>query len=282
LPLGVPKLLVSASGSVRSALEANEIAMIHAIVGVCGIDRLSDRILTNAAAGIAGMVKAAATFPTRPLLAISTSGATAAGVDRARGKLERNGFDVLAFHADGAGGRMMESLITDGFIEGVLDLTTGEWADQLCGGLFAAGPERLDAAGLAGIPWVIAPGGLDRYRDRHSSQRDSGETLVRTSPQENADLGRIVAEKANAARGPVAVLLPLDGVSELDRPGGEFWSPQADGALFDALRRHLRPGIPLIELGSNINDPAFADRAAATLLELIRTQTSREQAGSAA
>jgi uncharacterized protein (UPF0261 family) len=218
----------------------------------------------------------------RPLLAASMFGNTTACVDRARARLEAAGYEVLVFHATGAGGRTMESLIADGFVAGVLDVTTTEWADELAGGVFSAGPARLDAAAAAGIPQVIAPGCLDmvnfgapetvpaRYQERRFYHWNPNVTLMRTTPEENAQLGRIIADKANRATGPVAVLLPARGVSQLDSPGNPFWWPDADAALYDALRAHLRPGIRLEEIDANINDAAFADRAADVLLEMLK------------
>jgi uncharacterized protein (UPF0261 family) len=290
LPVGVPKLLVStvASGDTRPYVGAKDIAMLYSVVDVAGINRLSGRILANAAAAIAGMVTAEPPdLPERPLLAASMFGNTTACVDRARALLEAAGYEVLVFHATGSGGQTMESLVADGFVEGVLDVTTTEWADELCGGVFSAGPTRLDAAGAAGIPQVIAPGCLDmvnfgglesvpeRYRDRTLYPWNSNVTLMRTTPDENAALGRILATKANAARGPVAVLLPLQGVSQLDSPGGDFWWPEADQALFAAIRENLRPGVPLVELDVNINDQYFADRASTLLLAMLGLAAAR-------
>jgi uncharacterized protein (UPF0261 family) len=290
LPVGVPKLIVStvASGDTRPYVGAKDIAMLYSVVDVAGINRLSGRILANAAAAVAGMVAAEPPdLPERPLLAASMFGNTTACVDRARQGLEAAGYEVLVFHATGAGGQTMESLIADGFIEGVLDVTTTEWADELCGGIFNAGPTRLDAAGQAGIPQVIAPGCLDmvnfgglesvpeRHRERKLYPWNPNVTLMRTTPEENAALGRILAEKANAARGPVAVLLPLGGVSQLDSPGGDFWWPEADAALFAAIRDNLRPEVRLVELDANVNDPVFADRAASLLLEMLGQRAAR-------
>jgi uncharacterized protein (UPF0261 family) len=176
----------------------------------------------------------------------------------------------------------MESLIADGFIQGVLDVTTTEWADELAGGVFSAGPTRLDAAAARGVPAVVAPGCLDmvnfmgvetvpeKYRGRNLYQWNPNVTLMRTTPEENRRLGEIIAEKLNASTGPVKVLLPMRGVSQLDSPGGQFWSPEADQALFSSLKSHLRPGIEVIELDANVNDPAFADRAAAELLAMVK------------
>jgi uncharacterized protein (UPF0261 family) len=289
LPVGIPKLIVStvASGDTRPYVGPKDIAMLYSVVDIAGINRLSGRILANAAGSIVGMVNAIVPeLPERPLLAASMFGNTTACVDRARGALENAGYEVLVFHATGAGGQTMEGLIADGFIEGVLDVTTTEWADELAGGVFAAGPGRLDAAGAVGIPQVIAPGCLDmvnfgapetvpeRYRDRRLYKWNPSVTLMRTTPEENAELGRILAEKANAATGPVSIMLPLGGVSQLDCPGGEFWWPEADEALVEAIRRNIRPGIPVIERDNNINDPEFADLASSTLLQMLQKRTA--------
>jgi uncharacterized protein (UPF0261 family) len=284
LPVGVPKLVVStvAAGDTRPYVGAKDVTMMYSVVDIAGINRLSARILSNAAAGMAGMVKVEPPkLAERPLLAASMFGNTTPCVDRARQNLEAAGYEVLVFHATGAGGQTMESLIADGYVDGVLDLTTTEWADELAGGVFSAGPQRLDAAARAGIPQVIAPGCLDmvnfgapdtvpeRYRGRKLYRWNANVTLMRTTPEENAQLGKIIAEKANAATAAVAIMLPLGGVSQLDSAGGNFWWPEADQALFAALKANIRPGIPVIEMQENINDPAFADRAAGLLLEMV-------------
>jgi uncharacterized protein (UPF0261 family) len=285
LPVGVPKLVVStvAAGDTRAYVGTTDITMMYSVVDIAGINRLSARILTNAAAAIAGMATAdPPRLAERPLLAASMFGNTTACVDRARAALEAAGYEVLVFHATGAGGQTMESLVAGGFIAGVLDVTTTEWADELAGGVFSAGPTRLDAAAAAGVPQVIAPGCLDmvnfggpetvpeRYRDRNLYHWNPSVTLMRTTPEENARLGRIIAEKANAATGPVAILLPLKGVSQLDSPGNPYWWPEADAALYDAIKAGVRPGIVVEEIDANINDPAFADRAAVLLLEMLK------------
>ncbi|HEX5416787.1 MAG TPA: Tm-1-like ATP-binding domain-containing protein, partial [Chloroflexota bacterium] len=208
-------------------------------------------------------------------------GSTTACVDRACRTLEESGFEVLVFHATGAGGQTMESLIADGYIAGVFDVTTTEWADELCGGVFGAGPGRLDAAAQAGVPQVIAPGCLDmvnfgepetvpaKYRGRNLYHWNPSVTLMRTTPEENAALGRIIAEKANRSTGPVAVLLPLRGVSQLDSAGNPYWWPEADEALFTAIKANLRPEIPVIPIDHNINDSEFSEQAARILLEML-------------
>lgn len=284
LPVGVPKLVVStvAAGDTRPYVGTKDVTMMYSVVDIAGINRLSARILTNAAAAICGMVQAEVPeVSERPIIAASMFGNTTACVDRARKGLEAAGYEVLVFHATGTGGQTMESLISDGFVAGVLDVTTTEWADELCGGVFNAGPERLDAVAKAGVPQVIAPGCLDmvnfgapetvpeKYRDRILYHWNPNVTLLRTNPDENAALGMIIAAKANASTGPVAVLLPLRGVSQLDSEGGAFWWPEADAALFDAIRKNLRKDIPLHELDYNVNDPEFADAAAQVLLHLV-------------
>jgi uncharacterized protein (UPF0261 family) len=202
-------------------------------------------------------------------------------VDRCREILESKGYEVLVFHATGAGGKTMESLIADGFFAASLDVTTTEWADEVVGGVLSAGPTRLDAAGQTGIPQVIVPGCLDmanfwaretvpeKYEHRLFYEWNPNVTLMRTTPQENEEMGRILAEKANAASGPVAFFLPKQGVSILDSPGNEFWWPEADQALFDAIKRHVRADIPVYELNNNINDDAFAEAVTAQLLAFL-------------
>lgn len=284
LPVGVPKLLVStvASGDTRPYVGTKDIAMMYSVVDIAGINRLSGDILTNAAGAIAGMVAVERPeIVERPMLAASMFGNTTACVDAAREVFDDLGYEVLVFHATGAGGQTMESLIADGFFQGVFDVTTTEWADQLCGGVFDAGPHRLEAAATTNTPQVIAPGCLDmvnfgapntvpeKYRGRRFYNWNANVTLMRTTPEENAALGRIIAEKANASRGPVAILLPLRGLSQLDSEGGEFWWPEADNALFEAIRRHAKPHIEVIEIAANINDLEFVERATKALLEML-------------
>ena len=296
LPVGVPKVLVStvASGNVAPYVGTKDIALMYSVVDVAGINRLSRAVLTNAAGAICGAVEAAAQLEAqpatdeKPLLAASMFGNTTKLVDAARGQLEQAGYEVLVFHATGSGGQTMEGLIRDGFIRGVLDVTTTEWADELCGGVFSAGPTRLDAAGERGIPQVIAPGCLDmvnfggmetvpaHYRDDQTRRFyvwNPQVTLMRTTPEENARLGRILAEKANAAKGPVQIFLPLKGVSILDSVTDEgpqpFWWPEADKSLFDAIKATIQKNIPVHELDVNVNDPQFAQATATALLGML-------------
>jgi uncharacterized protein (UPF0261 family) len=277
LPTGVPKLIVStvAAGDTRPYVGATDITMMYPVVDISGINRLSRKILTNAAGAIVGMVNAAAAEPiedkpARPLVAATMFGVTTPCVTAAREDLELLGYEVLVFHATGVGGRSMESLIRDGFITGVLDVTTTELADEVAGGTLSAGPDRLEAAGAAGIPQVVSLGALDmanfgplagvpeQFRGRVLYQHNAAVTLMRTTLEENAVLGRLIAEKLNRARGPVALLIPLRGVSQISIAGAVFHDPQADAALFQALRDHLDARVELIEVDAQINDPLFA------------------------
>jgi uncharacterized protein (UPF0261 family) len=195
--------------------------------------------------------------------------------------MEQNGFEVLVFHATGTGGMTMESFIKDGLISGVLDITTTELADELVGGVLSAGPDRMTAAALRGVPQIISLGALDmvnfgppetvpeKFRGRRFYQHNPTVTLMRTTPEENDRLGKEIAEKASAARGPTAVLAPLRGVSAIDAEGKPFWWPEADAALFQSLRNWISPRVEMIELEMHINDPAFAEAAASKLLAMF-------------
>ncbi len=291
LPLGVPKVMVStvAGTDVSGYVGVSDIVMIPSIVDVAGVNRISREVFARAAGAVTGM--AAAVVPAgdvRPLLAASMFGNTTACVQTAREMLEAAGFEVLVFHATGTGGRTMEQLIAAGRIAGVLDVTTTEWADQLVGGVLAAGPDRLRAAARGGVPAVVAPGCLDmvnfwapetvpdRFRGRRFYQHNPNITLMRTDPQESAALGQALAERLNESTGPVTVLLPRKGLSGIGAPEGPFWWPEADQALFTALQQQLRQDIPVEELDCNINDPQFARRAATCLLEHIRTREAAD------
>lgn len=276
LPVGVPKLLVStvAAGDTRPYVGDSDLTMMYSVVDISGINRLSERILANAAGAIAGMARVAAgwvaTDAAKPLVGATMFGVTTPAVTTARERLEELGYEVLVFHATGTGGDSMESLIEGGFITAVLDLTTTELADELVGGVFAAGPRRLEAAGAAGVPQVVSLGALDmvnfgpietvppRFGDRKLFKHNETVTLMRTTPEENAELGRRIARKLNAARGSVTLFVPLRGVSLIATEGGAFHDEEADAALFDALRRHLDPAVDVRYLDTDINDPAFA------------------------
>jgi uncharacterized protein (UPF0261 family) len=287
LPFGVPKLMVStlASGQVRPFVGVRDVLMMHSVVDISGLNRISRRVLTNAAWAMIGMVRgfvgASNIADDRPLVTATMFGVTTPCVEAARRLTESRGYEVLVFHATGTGGRTMESFIRDGLISGVLDITTTELADELVGGELSAGPDRLTAAGLRGVPQVIALGALDmvnfgppatvpeRFRDRRFYQHNPNVTLMRTTPEENDRLGKEIAEKASAAQGPSAVLVPLRGVSAIDAPGQAFWWPEADAALFQSLRNWMSPRVEMIEVDAHINDPAFAETAVSTLLRLL-------------
>jgi len=284
LPVGVPKVMVStlASGDVKPYVGTKDIVMIHSVVDVAGVNQVSARIYANAVGAVVGMLETAAPqIESKPLIAASMFGNTTPVVTRCRETLESRGYEVLVFHAVGTGGQTMEDLIRAGYVDGVADITTTEWADELVGGVLTAGPSRLDAAAERGVPQVIAPGCLDmvnfwardtvpeRFDHRLFYQWNPNVTLMRTTPEENAQLGRILAEKANKTKGPVAFFLPLQGVSMLDAPDKEFWWPEADQTLYAAIKQHCRPDIPVYELEHNINDDAFADAVAGKLLEFL-------------
>lgn len=284
LPLGVPKVMVStlASGDTRAYVGIRDVAMFPSVVDVAGVNRISARIYANAVGAIVGMVETPPPqIEEKPLLAASMFGNTTPIVNRCRETMEKHGYEVLVFHAVGTGGQTLESLVEEGYITGVLDITTTEWADELVGGVLSAGPTRLDAAAKKGVPQVIVPGCLDmvnfwapetvpeKFKGRRFYQWNPNVTLMRTTPEENAELGRILAEKANKSTGPVAFFLPLKGVSMLDAPGKEFWWPEADQALYDAIKKHVRPDIPVYELDYNVNDDAFADAVANKMLEFL-------------
>ncbi|MBI2503411.1 MAG: Tm-1-like ATP-binding domain-containing protein [Candidatus Latescibacteria bacterium] len=287
LPLGVPKVCVStaAAGDTSAYVGTKDIAMIPSIVDVAGLNRISRPIFARAAGAICGMAAAPVPVPAdeRPILVASMFGNTTTCVNACAAALDARGYEVLVFHATGTGGRTMESLVAEGLVDAVLDITTTEWADTLCGGVFDAGPERLSAPGQRGVPHLIVPGCVDmvnfgplstvpqKYREseRFFYEWNPAVTLMRTNAEENRRMGRIFAEKANQAKGPVAFLLPLQGVSILDGRGQPFCDWEADQVLFAALKEDLKPGIQVVELDHNINDPQFSAKAVEMMLELI-------------
>ncbi|MEK7397645.1 MAG: Tm-1-like ATP-binding domain-containing protein [Candidatus Poribacteria bacterium] len=285
LPIGVPKVMVStaASGDTRAYVGTRDIVMFPSVVDVAGINRISRQIFTRAVGAICGMVESEIELPKeeKPIITASMFGNTTPCVDRCRENLTSKGYEVLVFHATGTGGKTMESIVEDGLVDAVLDITTTEWADEICGGVFSAGRARLDAPGKMGIPHLIVPGCVDmvnfgpkdtvpdKYVGRLFYEWNPSVTLMRTTPEENAEMGRIFAEKANLAKGPVAFLLPLKGVSMLDSEGQLFWSPDADSAMFNAIKSNIRKDIKVVELNANINDTVFADRAVEMLLGML-------------
>lgn len=285
LPTGVPKVMVStvAAGDIGPYVGSKDITMMPSVVDVAGINRISRDIYTNAAAAIAGMVAQppAPAGTDKPLITASMFGNTTPCINHARELLEGAGYEVLVFHATGAGGKTMETVLADGYAMANLDLTTTELADEVCGGFLSAGPDRLMAAARRGVPTVLAPGCVDManfwaietvpadLRSRLLYEWNPNVTLMRTNVEENRRIGALIAHAANESAGPVAILLPLQGVSQLDSPGGAFWDPDADGACYAAIKENLKPGIRVVELDCNINDPVFAETAVKMLMELL-------------
>jgi uncharacterized protein (UPF0261 family) len=298
-----------ASGDTRPYVDVADITMIYPVVDIAGLNRVSRRVIQQGAAAVVAMAGASlqasgvrreasgkaaegegvdasrltphASEGDRPLIGATMFGVTTPCVTRARARLEAAGYEVLVFHATGSGGRAMENLVNGGFLAGVLDITTTELADELVGGVLSAGPQRLEAAGASRVPQVVCPGALDMvnfgprdtvpasFEGRTFYQHNPNVTLMRTTAAENAELGRIMAEKLNRAEGPVYVLLPLRGVSAIDREGQPFHDPEADAAFRAALKAGLDARVPVRELDLNINDEAFADAAAEALLGMI-------------
>lgn len=287
LPIGFPKVMVStlASGNTAQYVGVKDIVMFPSVVDVAGLNRISRPILARAAGAICGMVEAVIKpGADKEMIVASQFGNTTACVDHARKLLEKEGYEVLVFHATGTGGRTMESLIESGMVAGVLDITTTEWADELVGGFLGAGPTRLEAAARQAVPAIVVPGCLDmvnfhgpesvpaKFQGRNFYQHNPQVTLMRTTAEECARLGQILAEKLNLSKGPVTVLLPTRAISVISAPGQKFHDPAADRALFGAIKEKLRKDIKVIEMDCAINDPAFAEACARTLLEQMKAR----------
>jgi uncharacterized protein (UPF0261 family) len=286
LPVGVPKLMVStmASGDTEPYVGSRDVMMLYSVADIEGLNQLSRQVIANAALAMVGMVAndPEVEVEEKPTIGITMFGVTTPCVQAAREYLEDRGYETIVFHATGTGGKAMESLVEEGVIDGVLDVTTTEWADELVGGVLSAGPHRLEAAGAAGIPQVVSTGALDmvnfgprdsvpgEFEGRRFHVHNPQVTLMRTTPEENAELGRIIAEKLNTATGPTALALPLGGVSMLDVEGEDFHDPEADTALFDALREGIDDDVELVEMDTDVNDEEFARTIAAKLDEYMQ------------
>ena len=286
LPVGMPKVIVStmASGDVGPYVGVKDITMMYSVVDVSGLNRLSRRIFANAAGAIGGMVEQAMPkADDKPLIGATMFGVTTPCVDRVRERMEAEGYEMLVFHAVGSGGRSFEALIADGVFDGVVDATTTEWCDELVGGVLSAGPERLDAAAKKGIPQIVSLGALDmvnfgpretlpaKFEKRNIYIHNPQVTLMRTTPEECAKLGEIIAKKLNKSTGPAALFIPLTGVSAIDVEGMPFYDPAADKALFESIRKHLdRSKVELVEMDVAINDPAFADAMVDRLQKMLK------------
>jgi uncharacterized protein (UPF0261 family) len=291
LPVGVPKLMVStmASGDVEPYVDATDVTMMYSVADIEGLNQLSRAVISNAALAMVGMVANEPDVETedRPTIGITMFGVTTPCVQTAREYLEERGYETIVFHATGTGGRAMENLVRQGVIDGVLDVTTTEWADELVGGVLNAGPDRLEAAAETGTPQVVSVGALDMvnfgprdsvpeaFEGRQFHVHNPQVTLMRTTPEECTELGRIVAEKLNAATGPTALYLPLEGVSMIDVEGEPFHDPEADRALFDAIREAVGEGVELVEMETDINDETFA-RAMAERLDAYMEESAGE------
>ncbi|WP_191059732.1 Tm-1-like ATP-binding domain-containing protein [Geminicoccus harenae] len=288
LPIGTPKVLVSTlgSGDVRPYVGASDICMMNAVTDVQGINSISRTVLGNAAHALAGMMRHRVPAPDvadKPAVALSMFGVTTPCVQAVAAALEDR-FDCLVFHATGTGGQAMEKLVDSGLVRALVDVTTTEIADEMVGGILSAGPERLDAVIRTGVPWIGSVGALDmvnfgprasvpeRFAGRQLYIHNPTVTLMRTTPEENAQIGAWLVAKINRMRGPVRFLLPLGGVSVIDVPGMPFHDPEADQALFQAIRSGWQeaPGRELIELPHALNDPAFAAALVDCFHQIVR------------
>jgi uncharacterized protein (UPF0261 family) len=289
LPIGVPKVMVTttASGDTSTYVQNKDIALFPTIVDVAGVNSISRRIYANAVGAAVGMVETQSPeLAAKPLVAATMLGNTTPIVYRCKDVIASHGYEVLLFHAVGSGGETMESLIVEDSFQGVMDISLSEIANEFVGGDLSAGPTRLDAGALTGVPQVIVPGGVDiisfwgyheepeRFVGRRFYQWNPSIIVMRTNPEENRDMGRIIAEKLNRCVGPVAVFLPLQGLTIIGAPGNEFWWPESDRALFDNLKENLRPDIPVYEMDCNINEKVFADAVAEKLLEFLGSANS--------
>jgi len=287
LPIGVPKLLVTTmiGTSAGDYVGTSDLVLASPVTDIAGLNRVSRAILANAVGAIAGMAGApppAADTDERPLVALTMMGVTTPCVLRVQAGLEARGLETIVFHAVGSGGRAMERMVEDGLVDAVCDLTTHELADHELGGIFDAGPDRLLVAGRGGIPFVAVPGALEFVNfgpretvpahldvpERRIVVHNPSVCAVRITAGEAALVGRVFAEKVNAATGPVAVVLPLRGCSSYELAQGPFTDETADRALFDAIRTGLRRDVLLREVDANVNDPEFADTVLAVFDEL--------------
>lgn len=293
LPIGVPKVMVStvASGNTQPYVGTSDIVMIPSIVDVAGLNIISTRIFRNAVFAIIGMLEYDAEVAVdtevekKQLIAATMFGLTTPCINRAKSYLEERGYEVLIFHATGVGGRTMENLIEEGFIDGVLDLTTTEWADEVVGGVLAAGPHRLEAASKHGVPQVVSVGAMDmvnfgpydsvpeKFSGRHFYKHNPTVTLMRTTKEENKQFGEVMSEKLNMAQGSTALMLPLKGFSGLDVEGQKFYGPEEDQVLIDTLKDNIdQQKVEIIEVNTDINDELFAEMAAEKLIQLIENK----------
>jgi uncharacterized protein (UPF0261 family) len=286
LPFGIPTVMIStlAGSSNAEYVGERDIIMVPSIVDIAGVNSISAKVYAQAVSAVIGILETEIPqTQKKQSVAATMFGNTTPAVEHCKAVLEKRGYEVLVFHATGTGGRTMEMLVREGHINAVLDITTTELADELAGGVMSAGPDRLTAAGAKGIPQIIVPGCLDminfwsrdtvpeKFTNRRFYQWNPNVTLMRTTPQENSELGRIIAGKANEARGSVAIFLPLKGLSQLDAPGKEFWWPEANRALFSSIKQNLDSKVELYKIDCNINDKAFVNELVKKFFEFINT-----------
>jgi uncharacterized protein (UPF0261 family) len=286
LPYGVPKFMVStlASGNTRWHVDIADIVMIPSLLDIGGLNPMLEMVLNNAAQGIAGMVKGHQVYQAsgKKVISMTMYGTTTPGVSRARQVVEDAGFETWVFHASGVGGRTMEKLMSMGRIDAVMDMTLAEVGAHLVGGLHDAGPHRLKMAGQLGLPQVIVPGAADtivlpprdqvpeKFKNRTLNFHNPTMTTMRTTPEDNVAIAEFIAAKLNQAKGPVIVMLPLGGLSTIDRPEKIFYDPEANGALFDTLKRKLSTRIEIIEDEHHLDDPEFAIRVGQKMVDLLK------------
>jgi uncharacterized protein (UPF0261 family) len=267
-----------------------DVMLVHSVVDILGLNAFLEDVLVRAVTAFGALVAAppaAAVRTGRPCIGMTTFGSTTEGAMIAHDRLIGD-YDVLAFHARGIGGEAMEAFVREGRIQGVLDLTTTEVADELVGGICSAGPNRLSAAAETGVPQVVLPGAIDmvnfgppatvpeRFKGRTFTSHTPHATLLRTTAAENVAIAEFIATKLNRARGPVAVVLPLRGFSAYDIAGGPFFDPEADAAFCAALAARLSPAIPVERIDAHINDRAVIDRATALLIAMISSSNRLE------
>jgi uncharacterized protein (UPF0261 family) len=290
IPMGIPKLCLTtlAAKDLSRQIGNKDITLMSSVVDVAGLNSIIKLLVEQAAAAICAManVVPSARVATSGNIAISMFGNTTACVDNCTELLKEQGYEVLAFHANGLGGKTMEALIREGCFDAVLDITTTELADDLCGGICSAGPDRLNAATEMGIPQVVVPGCLDmvnfghpdtvpkQYKDRQFYSWAPDVTLMRTDKEENRIIGKRLAQKLNRSSAPVTIVLPLKGISQIDAEGGVFYRSEIDQALFDSIKNNADKALHVMEVNAHINDYAFSAILVKTLLEMIKRTKS--------
>lgn len=290
VPFGIPKLCLTtvAAKDLSRQVGSKDITLMSSVVDVAGMNSMIAPLIQQAASAICAMANVNTTFTSESSgrIAISMFGNTTVCVDQCTDLLKKHGYEVFAFHANGVGGKTMEALITEGWFDAVLDITTTELADDLCEGICSAGPDRLRAAAKLGIPQVVVPGCLDmvnfghpdtvptRFKQRLLYNWAPDVTLMRTDETENDELGKRLAQKLNQSSGPVVVVLPLKGLSQIDSEGNIFYRPQANKALFDAIKTNVSETIRVIDSADHINDKSFSSLLVNCLMELVQKSQS--------